>query len=113
MALKKRFREAARNEFRFLFLFLFCFSGLDDCYHCSNIIVSFFFKLCAKFSLRKLVSSKVGACCPETDSVLLTEKFSINHQINKSPDHLRIADCLPTSLRLTLVLESGHEYLIS
>ena len=65
--------------------FSFCFcsvlSGLDDCYYCSNIIVSLFFKLCAKFSLRVLESSKVGACCLETDSVFLTRKFAINHQI--------------------------------
>ena len=56
-------------------------SGLDVCYYCSNIIVSLLFKLCAKFSLRLQERSKVGACCPETDSVCLTEKFSINHQI--------------------------------
>src|ERR1044072_6896365 len=65
--------------------FYFCFcsviSGLDDCYYCSNIIVSLFFNLCAKFSLRLQERSKVGACCPETDSVCLTKKFSINHQI--------------------------------
>ena len=34
--------------------FSFCFcsvlSGLDDCYYCSNIIVSFFFKLCANLA---------------------------------------------------------------
>src|ERR1041385_3698754 len=81
MALKKRFREAARNEFRFFFCFCSVLSGLDDCYYCSNIIVSLLFKLCAKFSLRLQERSKVGACCPETDSVCLTEKFSINHQI--------------------------------
>ena len=81
MALKKRFREAARNEFRFLFLFSSVLSGHDDCYYGSNIIVSLIFKLCAKFSLRLQARSKVGACCPETDSVCLTEKFEINHQI--------------------------------
>ena len=80
MALKKRFREAARNEFRFFF-FAFVLSGLYVCYYCSNIIVYLFFKLCAKFSLRVLESSKVGACCPEIDYVCLTEKFAINHQI--------------------------------
>ena len=65
------------------FSFFFCsvLSGFDDCYYCSNIIVSLFFKLCAKFSLRLHEISKVGACCPETDSVCLTEKFAINHQI--------------------------------
>ena len=65
--------------------FSFCFcsvlSGLDDFYYCSNIIVSLFFKLCAKFSLRLHESSKVGACCPETDYVFLTGKSAINHQI--------------------------------
>ena len=55
-------------------------SGLDDCYYCSSIILSLLFKLCAKFSLRLQERSKVGACCPETDSVFLTEKFAINHQ---------------------------------
>ena len=59
----------------------FVLSGLDDCYYCSNIIVYLLFKLCAKFSLRLQEREKVGACCPETDSVCLTEKFSINHQI--------------------------------
>ena len=81
MALKKRFREAARNEFRFLFCFFSVLIGIDDCYYFSNIIVSLFFKLCAKFSLRVHESSKVGACCPETDSVFLMRKFAINHQI--------------------------------
>ena len=81
MALKKRFREAAGNEFRFFFLFFSVLSGLDDCYYFINIIVSLLFKLCAKFSLRLQERSKVGACCPETDYVCLTEKFSINHQI--------------------------------
>ena len=80
MALKKRFREAARNEFRFFF-FCSVISGLDDFYYCSNIIVSLLFKLCSKFSLRLQERSKVGACCSETDSVCLTEKFAINHQI--------------------------------
>ena len=56
-------------------------SGLDDCYYCSNIIVSLLFKLCAKFSLWLQKRSKVGACCPETDFVCLTEKIPINHQI--------------------------------
>ena len=60
---------------------LYVLSGLDVCYDCSNIIVSLLFKLCAKFSLRLQERSKVGACCPETDSVCLTEKFAINHQI--------------------------------
>src|SRR3954468_7178188 len=55
MALKKRFREAARNEFRFLFLILLC---LDDFYFCSNIIVSLFFS----FVPREV---KVVTCCPE------------------------------------------------
>src|SRR3954463_8687843 len=81
MALKKRFREAARNEFRFFFCSVL--SGLDDCYYCRNIIVSLFFKLCAKFSLRLQESTKVGACCPETDFVCLTEKNR-----DKSPGHL-------------------------
>ena len=81
MAIKKRFREAARNEFRFFFLLLFCFSGLDDCYYCRNITISLFFKLCAKFSLWLQERSKFGAWCPETDYVCLTEKFEINHQI--------------------------------
>ena len=65
--------------------FSFCFcsglSGLDDCYYCSNIIVSLLFKLFAKFSLRLQERSKVVACCPETDYVCLTEKFEINYQI--------------------------------
>src|SRR3954462_12338531 len=56
-------------------------SGLDVCYYCSNIIVSLLFKHCAKISLRLQERSKVGACCPETDSVCLTEKFAINYQI--------------------------------
>src|ERR1043165_4454149 len=56
-------------------------SGLDDFYYCSNIIVYLLFKLCAKFSLRLQERSKVGACCPETDSVCLTEKLSINNHI--------------------------------
>ena len=81
MALKKLFREAARNEFRFSFWFCSVLSGLDDCYYCSNIIVSLLFKLCAKFNLGLQERSKVGACCLETDSVCLTEKFAINHQI--------------------------------
>ena len=80
MALKKRFREAARNEFRFSF-FSSVLSGLDDFYYCINIIVSLLFKLCAKFSLRLQERSKVGACYRETDSVCLTKKFEINHQI--------------------------------
>ena len=33
------------------------------------------------FSLRLQQSSKVMTCCPETDSVCLTEKFTIDHQI--------------------------------
>ena len=65
----------------FYFSFSFVLSSLDDCYYCRNIIVSLIFKLCAKFSLRLQERSKVGACCPETDSVFLTEKFAINHQI--------------------------------
>src|SRR4051812_47249892 len=34
------------------FVFPSVLSGLDDCYYCSNIIVSLLFKLYAKFSLR-------------------------------------------------------------
>src|ERR1041385_3782951 len=45
---RKRFREAARNEFRFLFLLLLC---LDVCYYCSNIIVSLFFSFVQSYSL--------------------------------------------------------------
>ena len=43
-----------KNSFLSAVLFFFCsvLSGLDDCYYCSNIIVSLLFKLCAKFSLR-------------------------------------------------------------
>ena len=63
------------------FVFPSVLSGLDDCYYCSNIIVSLLFKLCAKFSLWLQERSNVGACCPETDSVYLTEKFEINHHI--------------------------------
>ena len=63
------------------FCFSYVLSGLDDCYYCSNIVVSLLFKLCAKFSIRLQERSKVGACCPETDYVCLTEKFAINHQI--------------------------------
>ena len=39
---------------RIWFFFCFCsvLSGLDDCYYCSNIIVSLLFMLCAKFSVR-------------------------------------------------------------
>src|SRR3954470_13067663 len=51
MALKKLFREATHNELGFSFSFCSVLSGLDDCYYCSNIIVSLLFKLCAKFSL--------------------------------------------------------------
>src|SRR4051812_29399266 len=80
MALKKRFREAAHNKFRF-FCFCSVLSGLDDCYYCSNIIVSLLFKLCAKCSLRLQEIAKVRACCSEKDFVCLTEKFTINHQI--------------------------------
>ena len=57
------------------------FSGIDVCYYCNNIIVSLLFKLCAKFSLRLQEMSKIGTCCLETDSVCLTEKFGINHQV--------------------------------
>ena len=76
----KGVKESACSEAT-QFVFPSVLSCLDDCYYCSDIIVSFFFKICAKLSLRKLVSSKVGACCRETDSVFLTEKFAINHQI--------------------------------
>src|ERR1041384_8136816 len=67
------------------FSFFFCsvLSGLDDCYYCINIIVSLFFKLCAKFSLRLHESSKVGACCPENRLCLLDGKIR-----DKSPDHI-------------------------
>ena len=57
------------------------FSGLDVCYYCSNIIVSLFSSFVPSFSLRWQEKSKVLTCCPETDSVCLTEKFVINHQI--------------------------------
>src|SRR3954468_21083690 len=33
------------------FVFPSVFSGVDDCYYCSNIIVSLLFKLYAKFSI--------------------------------------------------------------
>src|SRR3954467_12667711 len=81
MAQKKRFREAPATNLGFPFCFSSVLSGLNDCYYCSNIIVSLLFKLCAKFSLRLRERSKVGACCPETDHVCLTEKIEINHQI--------------------------------
>src|ERR1044072_9406114 len=80
MAIKKELKGDNPCYLYFQFV-LFVFSGLDVCYYCSNIIVSLLFKLCAKFSLRLQERSKVGACCPETDSVCLTEKFAINHQI--------------------------------
>ena len=63
------------------FVFPSVLSGLDDCYYCSNIIVSLLFELCAKFSLWLQERSKVGACCRETDSICLTEKIPVNHQI--------------------------------
>ena len=80
MALKKRFREAACNEIRFFFFAFVMF--LVALMIVTTVATSlYFFKLCAKFSLRLHESSKVGACCPETDSVFLTKKFVINHQI--------------------------------
>ena len=63
------------------FVFPYVLSALDDCYYCSNTIVSLLFKLCAMFSLWLQERSKVGACCPETDSVCLTKKLFLNHQI--------------------------------
>src|ERR1041384_7115791 len=85
MALRSTFGRQPATNLGFSFFFCSVLSGLDDFYYCSNIIVSLFFKFCAKFSLRVLESSKVGACCPETDSVFLTRKFAINHQ--RSEEH--------------------------
>ena len=62
--------EATQN------VFTFSFSGLDACYYCSNIIVSLFSSFVPSFSLRLQESSKVVTCCPETDSVCLTEKLA-------------------------------------
>src|SRR3954466_642094 len=107
MALKKCFREAARNEFRFFFLLYSVLSGLDDCYYCSNIIVSLFFKLCAKFSLTLQESTKVGACCPETDFVCFTEK-----NLNKSPDHLFDLNCFDSMIHTIVFQASVQSFLI-
>src|SRR3954469_7454375 len=86
LSLANGFKEALsggspQTNLGFPFCFYSVFSGLDDCYYCSNIIVSLLFKLCAKFSLRLQERSKVCTCCPKTYSVCLTEKFGINHQI--------------------------------
>ena len=51
------------------------------CYYCSNIIVYLFLSFLPSYSLRLQESSKVVTCCPETDYVCLTEKFTKNHQI--------------------------------
>src|ERR1043165_10246280 len=82
-------------------------SGLYVCYYCSNIIVSLFFKLCAKFSLRLHESSKVGDCCPETDSVCLTEKIR-----NKSPDHLFYLNFFDSMLHTITFQASVQSFLV-
>src|ERR1043165_4420224 len=107
MALKKRFREAARNEFRLPICFSSVLSGLDDCYYCSNIIVSLLFKLCAKFSLRLQERSKVGACCPENRFCLPDGKI-----LNKSPDHLFDLNFFDSMLNTIGLLASVQSFLI-
>ena len=82
MALKKRFREAARNEFRFFFfLFLLFLVVLIIVTTVATSLYLYFSIFVPSFNLRLQERSKVGACCAETDSVCLTEKIEINHQI--------------------------------
>src|SRR4051812_42308498 len=83
MALKKRFREEARNKFRCSFCFSSVLSGLDDCYYCNNIIVSLLFKLCAKFSPRLQERSKSRRMLSRNRFCLLDGKIR-----DESTDHL-------------------------
>ena len=79
MALKKRFREATRNEFRF-FCFSSVLSGLDDCYYCSNIIYLYFSSFVPSPSLIWWGKQKLWHAVQKPDYVCLISKIFKNHQ---------------------------------
>src|ERR1041384_2175621 len=107
MALRSAFGRQPATNLGFSFCFCSVLSGLDDCYYCSNIIVSLFFKLCAKFSLRVLESSKSWSLLSRNRFCLLDEKIR-----DKSPDHLFDLNFFDSMLHTISLLTSVQSVLI-